>query len=656
VCEHLFPRAMLLVLDNGEHLSDLARLVERLLEGAPALKVCVTSRVRLGAPGEWLLPLRGLALPAAAASDHELLASDAARLFVACAAATHPAFDAVAQARAIGALVHAVAGLPLAILLAAHWVRLLPVAEVVHEMDRSLDLLDSGDDSGEERPEHASVRATFERSWQMLAMREQRALAALSVFVGTFSRDAASDVAGAAWPLLAALADKSLLEMSGARRCALHPLIRQFAGGKLDEPARAQAASRHAQWFHRLLARAGPAADAGEQRTLDEIGEELENCRQAWRWAIAHAATTQLAASAGALKQFYNVRGRVVEGIDLLGEARTVSLGNATCAAQVLSAIAQLCYRGSRLDEAAAHARQAIRFAREAGQRGALIRCLSVLGTCCWQWGRHADAKRYLDQALRHALAHHDARGAAMVQGNLALVEKALGNHARARSMLVDWLTAQREMRDWLRVAAGLNNLAYACMALGEWDEARVALEEGLALCEQHGLSLPRPSLMVNLASVHTAGGRCDAAEATAREVLAVAQANGLADVAAAALNQLVRVAIRRGDIADARSRLHSAARAAASTGNEEAQLDSVFCFARILAAGDRPGDAAPWLHFCLTRPHFEPVDRAVANALLADLPPSAGAEVATGVTALAELLQRVVEATAAAGVAAGAG
>ncbi len=179
ICAHLSSRRVLLVFDNGEHLDALSGLVLRLVNDTQHLKVCSTSRARLGAQGEWLLPLGGLALPDPHAAPQDLLASASAQMFVACAAAVRPDFDAAAQAAAIGTLVRATGGLPLAILLAADWVRLLPVAEIVLEMEASLDLLDSGDDEGEERPEHRSMRATFDRSWQALATREQRAQAAL---------------------------------------------------------------------------------------------------------------------------------------------------------------------------------------------------------------------------------------------------------------------------------------------------------------------------------------------------------------------------------------------------------------------------------------------------------------------------------------------
>ena len=109
-----------------------------------------------------------------------------------------------------------------------------------------------------------------------------------------------------------------------------------------------------------------------------------------------------LAACAVALKEYFNVRGRVAEGLELLLEARPLVDGSDPGhGAVVLAAIAQTHYRLSQLDAAASEARRGIRLARRARSTKALVRCLGVLGTCHWQWGRHQEASRVLAQAAR---------------------------------------------------------------------------------------------------------------------------------------------------------------------------------------------------------------------------------------------------------------
>jgi predicted ATPase/DNA-binding SARP family transcriptional activator len=640
VGEHLAALDVLLVFDNAEHLPELPRLIERLLGGAPRLRVCATSRVRLAVRGEWLLPLQGLALPSAQAAADAVLASPAAQLFIAAAQDARPDFDAAREAPAIGALLHACGGLPLAILLAANWVRLLSVAEIHAELTRSLDVLEAADD-GEERPEHRSVRATFGQSWHRLTEREQRSLSALSVFAGSFSRQAAQEVAGAALPLLAALADRSLLQLEAGGRCSLHPLIRQFARERLDAQALAAVQAQHARHFQHRLAHLERAAIAADQAALDEIGLDLENCRQAWRWAVAQRATDVLAATAVALKEYFNVRGRVAEGLELLSEARALADADAPCGAIVLSAIAQSHYRLSRLDDAAAAARQGIRLARAAGSRAASVRCLSVLGTCCWQWGRNDEARRLLQQAVRHAEAIGDVRGAALAIHNLALVEKALGNNARAAQLMVDWLVVQRAQGEWLRVAMGLSNLAYVYQAQGEWHLAQACLEEGLALCDAHDLALPRPALLANLAHNHAMSGKLDQAEHVSRELATEARRMGLADVEATALNQLVRVAILRGDLGLARARLSDAVGRAVPLSIEYIRIDCVLSYAKILSGERNAGAAVPLLRRLLDRSDLEPVDRADAEACLRALPAASQGAAAIDVP-FDQLLQRI--------------
>jgi tetratricopeptide (TPR) repeat protein len=325
----------------------------------------------------------------------------------------------------------------------------------------------------------------------------------------------------------------------------------------------------------------------------------------------------------------------------LLTEARALADADAPCGAIVLSAIAQTHYRLSRLDDAAAAARHGMRLARAAGSRAALVRCLSVLGTCCWQWGRNDEAKRLLQQAVRHAEATGDVRGAALAMHNLALVEKALGNNARAAQLMVDWLVVQRAQGEWLRVAMGSSNLAYVYQAQGEWRLAQACLEEGLALCDAHDLVLPRPALLLNLAHNHAMSGKLDEAERVSRELAAEACRKGLADVEATALNQLVRVAILRGDLGQARERLRDAVGRAVPLSIEYVRIDCVLSYAKILS-GERSAHAAvPLLRGLLDRSDLEPLDRADAEACLRALPAESRDAAAVDM-AFDELLPRI--------------
>jgi predicted ATPase/DNA-binding SARP family transcriptional activator len=646
LCSSVKLRRMVLVLDNAENVEDLTRLADRLLGAVPGLKICATSRARLGAKGEWLLPLSGLALPAVRGASSEQLEVDAARLFIAAATAVRPDFDPSAHVHDIVRLVRAVDGLPLAILLAANWVRLLPVDRIVAELERSLDVLEAGEE-GEERPEHRSVRATFAPSWQLLTPAEQRALESLSVFLGTFSLSAAREVADAPWPLFAGLADKSLLQMLEDGRCSLHPLIRQFADERLSASARREAIARHAVCFHRHLADVERDFQARGPKALDAIDVDLENCRAAWRWAVAEAASEALAASATTLLHYFEIRGRALEGLELLGEALAV-IGSKTttaCAASVVSAVAHLQYRLYRNDDAIATARRALKLARAAGSRVARLRALNVLGLCGWQAGRHGEAKRFLEQSLSLARESNDARGAVVALGNLGTVERAMGNYDRARELTIEVLHRTRELGDWVGYAIRLNSLAHLHQSLGEWKLARGRLEEALDVTEKHAIAFIRPHILVNLAHIAFFTSDFDEAERVARRTLVEARDEGNGNVEATALLLLVRLAVRRCDFGEARALVREAIGCASRTGSVNLVLDAVFCFAEVLAGEGAKHEAAALMRYYIARPEIEPADRALAQAELDRLGDAAASEAAIP-AGLDALLARIVEQT----------
>ena len=114
VAEALRGHRAVLVLDNAEHLVNaVAVLVERLLTGCPDLTVLVTSRVRLAVPFERVFRVDGLAQSGSPDSD------DAVTLFVLRARAAGARLDVPADRERIAAICVALAGLPLAIELAA---------------------------------------------------------------------------------------------------------------------------------------------------------------------------------------------------------------------------------------------------------------------------------------------------------------------------------------------------------------------------------------------------------------------------------------------------------------------------------------------------------------------------------------------------------
>jgi predicted ATPase/DNA-binding SARP family transcriptional activator len=303
LCDALAGRELLLVLDNLEQLRDAAGVVAELLGRASGVQMLATSRRHLGLGVEWLVEVPGLPWPPAEAGV-EAAGYEAVQLFQQRARLLRPGSldtDAEGMAR----VCRLVAGVPLAIELAARWVRSATPATIADRLAGGLELLETSSADVERR--HRSLRAVIDWSWQLLTDDERRVLARLSVLRGGFDLDAAAAVAGATLPLLAGLVDQSLVTVAEDGRYDMHELLRQYAAERLaaalaDEQATRQ---RHAQHYVALLPDPGEAT-AGNGGNLDA---EVENLRAATDWLVEHADPARLDGRLVRLCALYRRRG-----------------------------------------------------------------------------------------------------------------------------------------------------------------------------------------------------------------------------------------------------------------------------------------------------------------------------------------------------------
>src|SRR6266545_3332168 len=347
--DHLAGRELLLVLDNLEQLRDAAEVVAELLLRAPGVQVLATSRRRLGLGAEWLVEVPGLPYPAA---GEEAAGYEAVRLFEARASLVRPGFRLATDADDVARLCRLLAGVPLAIELAARWVRSATPSAIADRLGGGLDLLATSSPDIERR--HRSLRAVVDWSWQLLTDQERLVLARLSVLRGGFDLDAAAAVAGATLPLLGALVDQSLVEVGEDGRYGMHELLRKYAAERLAADAADERATRerHAGYFASLLpapqatgsvepgtaapagaGSVGPARSAaaglepgsgapeGGAGSLEPLDAEVENLRAATDWLVAHAEPARLDAHLGRLWPLYYRKGWFREAQAVLAAA-----------------------------------------------------------------------------------------------------------------------------------------------------------------------------------------------------------------------------------------------------------------------------------------------------------------------------------------------
>src|SRR5262249_20324658 len=129
---YLREKQVLLVVDNVEHLlvgepdqETVAELLVEILEQAAQVKLLITSRESLELQGEWIFEVHGLPVPENPQTA-EFAQDTSVELFLQRARRAHVEFSATSEDfPAILRICHLVDGMPLAIELAAAWMRTL---------------------------------------------------------------------------------------------------------------------------------------------------------------------------------------------------------------------------------------------------------------------------------------------------------------------------------------------------------------------------------------------------------------------------------------------------------------------------------------------------------------------------------------------------
>ena len=485
--EALTGRRALLVLDNFEQLSGIAEdVVARLAGLIPGLHLLITSRRVLGLDGEREVAIQPLELPRSEMSLDEAAINPAVALFVDRARAVRAAFHVSASNLAgVVDLVHLLEGMPLAIELAAARVRSIAPAAMAgllrqaraHPGGQTLELLHrSGPRSGTDQ-RHASMLSVVEWSWRLLDPAQARLLAALTVFSGGFTSDAAQAVCGElavhAGVRLDELVSHSLLRAhdsaNGAMRYTSFEPVREYAALQLDAvSARALRASHRAWLTH--WATSLPATPV-----LEEVRIEMPNLLAALASALADDAPES------AIRLMLPLR-RVLEDVELPA-AGLAGLATAVerCADDALRSqghtlLGPLLFIGGRRDEALRHAELGLATAPEGSPRRG--RALHAAARVRWRISRIAtDTLPLLDEAEQIARATADTELLAGVIALRGFVANGLHQHAQGESLHAQALTLWERLGNEHAINSGRYNLAVCAQNAGRHLETLERLE-----------------------------------------------------------------------------------------------------------------------------------------------------------------------------------
>jgi predicted ATPase/DNA-binding NarL/FixJ family response regulator len=514
----LGERRTLVCLDNCEHvLPGAAEVAAALLRSCPEVTVLATSREPLGVPGEtaWQVP--------------PLAGDDALALFMERAGAVRPGFtlDAAGEA-AVRAMCARLDGLPLALELAAAWLRTLTPQQIEAGLDDRFRLLVRAPWGAV--PRHQTLAASIDWSHALLEETDRVVFRRLAVFPGGFGLEAARSVAAGGavardevLQALGRLVDKSLVvaEPRGAEaRYRLLETIRQFAADRLEEAGEV-AATRDRHLAHVLAFAEGIEPEL--RRDMDAWRTRLEvehaNLRAALEWGLAAPDPERGRRLAAALPWLWHLHGQGPEGIELLRRAvRRVPEDRSRLQARLFAGIALVADTASPFGLEFEAAQRALEIATEQGDEPlrALCLTLSAVGRfftdfgAAWELGAEGlavaeaagddlvvDAARALQGIILHLQDRHEAAEpllgsavAGLLRRHRGIAATTLGFQASGALYTGQLDRARRLAEQAVRVAEPLGDYHRVGSS-----RSVLALVHGLAGDVEGGLRLMQPVL-----------------------------------------------------------------------------------------------------------------------------------------------------------------
>ncbi len=538
----------LLVLDNFEHLAaEGAPLLHCLLEQAPHLTCLVTSRQRLNLAGEREFPVPALQTPGPEDGPAALLTCESVQLFLDRARGVRPGFQVTTRnAPAIRALCERLEGIPLALELAAARAQVLTPAQMVEQLEHRFEFLVSHRRDAEAR--HRSLSAAVEWSYQLLPADLQRFFAALSVFRGGWTLDAATAVTA---PLLgqganadsstkqrfssevlealARLCECSLIvaeEVDGDMRYRMLETLREYAESRLTAEDTERLRRSHLDWCQAQVdAVAAIPHGMSESDGLELLDREGENLWAALGWCCSPGGDVEgglrLAACLGV---YWYTRGDIQRARDLLLVLLTSPEATAPTrwrAGALNAAGVMVTCQGDDL-KAIPLFEEALALGQQLGHRGITTHALSRLARIAHRRGEFARSRTLFEEALEIKRAAGDVAGFASILASLGHIARAQGEFTRARHFYDEALAFARKTRDIRCTAMALDCLARCDRDEGNLEHSRARHEEALTIRNHVGDKPGRAISLGNLALVAITEGNLDLADTYLRESLGI--------------------------------------------------------------------------------------------------------------------------------------
>lgn len=488
----------LLVLDNCEHVLDAMPLVAELLTSAASLRLLATSRASLRVRGEreYVVGPLALEVDAEAKPPASLPRSPAVRLFLERVRDVQPDFRLTsANSRAVAAICRRLDALPLALELAAPWIKVLTLEGMLRRLASDVLLPAVGPRDLPVRQQ--TISATVAWSYHLLGADQQRAFRRLGALPGRFSIDAAAAVlAGGedaapdgdvALRVAAELIDRSLLvraEPSATNRPLFQMLetVRAYSNAELTAAGERDDAL---EGLTRYCLREASLAEKGltgpsQPAWLDRVRDDLENFRCALAWLIERRRPEDACTIAWGLMFFWLIRGRAAEGLRWYNQTLSLQPLPPATEARALLGSAVMWYAQGAFDRVRVALTRAAALAGESGDTDVVVQAGNLFGHLEHRTGNvDAARERFTTSAEGfRALATPWGVGNALI--GLAGIALSTGDTGRAESLLDEATLVLRDAGPWFHNLP-LYVRAILAVRLGNHDQAIALVRESLA-------------------------------------------------------------------------------------------------------------------------------------------------------------------------------
>lgn len=555
---YLRDRQLLLILDNFEHVLDGADLMGDILQVAPHVQILVTSREALNLQEEWVRKVRGMRVPDTDQLD-QIEAYSAVKLFMDRAHQIRGDFSPDDEQACVIRVCRLVGGMPLAIELAAAWLKRLTCADVANEIERNLDFLTTRMRNVPER--HRSMRAVFEHSWNLLEKDERAVFKQCAVFRGGFRREAAEAVADASLLTLSSLVDKSMLRMTPTGRYEIHELLRQFAEEKLDEidGAKDDAQDRHCEYYSDYLyQRQDNSRNAHQVEFMEEIEADIENIRSAWDWAITYEKWDAIEKALDSLERFYTEKSWYVQGEHTLAAASTILRSDHPTGLRgrvfghVLARQGFIVLFFGEFEKAKQLALESLSILHQLNASSETFYSLWTMALIAHFQSKFDEAKEWAQQAHVIAKGNNDHWETAMALGTNAGMIHALGDYRDAKQLIQDVIKLCRQINDVWGIAWFLHDLSRIYLELGEFKEAQLLSTESLTLAQKSKTSQVTLWALIIHGKINHARGIYDEAKQQFHDCLQIANETGTYRARVQTLQGLGQIALAQQDYEEA--------------------------------------------------------------------------------------------------------